>query len=51
MNSEQIEKLLFSNPITFFESWDKKGINFESLSELNVPKLIVKKRFPELVKE
>ncbi|MEK7654289.1 MAG: hypothetical protein AAB345_03340 [Patescibacteria group bacterium] len=51
MSEEEIKNILFSDPVGFFESFDKKGLNFDSLKKLEISKLIVREKFPELVKE
>lgn len=51
MNEEEITKLFFTDSDQLFGIIQRKGGDFEGLKKLQLGKLFVKQRFPELVKK
>lgn len=51
MNEDEIAKALFSNPDKFFKLLESKDFNFSGLKELDIPKLMVRERYKDLIKQ
>jgi len=47
MNEEELKEFLFANPEGFFAMCDDKGVSLDFLKELDIPKLIVAKRYKD----
>lgn len=51
MDEKEIADILFSNPDKFFEILESKNFDFEKLKKLDMPKLFVRERYKDLIKQ